>query len=344
MQAEPERQVEDHAHHRRGDRGERARQAWPLPDRRDIGGAGEDPQEAGREGHPQGHRSAGDTAPDAAHFAIGGEEAHELGDEDERPRRGFGQGQAVDHFGGAEPAFALHRRLRHVGEHRIGAAEGDHGEFREEDTDLGQHMMRTQQKCQRGERYKPHRAPDRHRSQQPARMRQGFGCGSGKLASAQESVERRSCDDQWKGQAEGEERQEGEAGNGPVGARGECTPGHTQQRLEDDGQHRRLDAEEGGFNQGQPAEGRIENGQCQHDGRARQHEEKARGKPAPHAMQFPSGIGGELHAEVERGQIFLLAQPAAAFHDLAMHERDLAGRAAEGEAADSCPGSERIPE
>ena len=89
-------------------------------------------------------------------------------------------------------------------------------------------------------------------------MRQGFRRGGGTQASAQEPVKRRRRDDVRKGQAEDEERQEGEAGNDPVGVRGECTPGDAQQRLEDDGQHRCLDAEEGGFNQRQPAEGRYE--------------------------------------------------------------------------------------
>ena len=62
-------------------------------------------------------------------------------------------------------------------------------------------------------------------------------------------------------------------------------------------------------------------------------------------MQRPAGIGRELHrfrarqqhAEIERREIALLAQPFPLIDDDAVHQGDLAGRTAEGEAADLRP-------
>ena len=59
-------------------------------------------------------------------IAVGGEEADELEHHDQRSGRGFGKAEAVEHLAGFQPAIMLDRLLPDIGEHRIGAAEGDH--------------------------------------------------------------------------------------------------------------------------------------------------------------------------------------------------------------------------
>jgi hypothetical protein len=61
-------------------------------------------------------------------------------------------------------------------------------------------------------------------------------------------------------------------------------------------------------------------------------------QPTGQAGPPPSGIGGKLHgfwsgqqhAETERIQILLFAQPLALFDNFAVHQGDLCGRSAEG--------------
>ena len=69
----------------------------------DVGRAGEDPQEAGRERRPQRHHRAQHAHRPgiAAALPEGGEEADELGDQDQRPGRRLGETQAVEHLAGA---------------------------------------------------------------------------------------------------------------------------------------------------------------------------------------------------------------------------------------------------
>ena len=53
------------------------------------------------------------------------DEAHERDDHEQRTRRRLAQHQAVDHLRRADPAMRLDRALDDVGQHGIGAAEGD---------------------------------------------------------------------------------------------------------------------------------------------------------------------------------------------------------------------------
>ena len=84
--------------------------------------------------------------------------------------------------------------------------------------------------------------------------------------------------------------------------------------------------------------------------RARQHEKKAGGETAKRAVKPPADIGGELHrlgtgkehAEIQRMQKALLRDPPPLIDEQAMHERDLAGRPAEGQDADPAPEGERF--
>src|SRR5262249_20748597 len=81
----------------------------------------------------------------------------------------------------------------------------------------------------------------------------------------------------------------------------------------------------------------------------RQDEEDAGDDPARHAMEQPPDVDrelrrlrpGEQHAVVERVKEPLLANPAPPLDQLAMHDGDLTGRAAERDEAELEPEAER---
>lgn len=75
-----------------------------------------------------------------ATVAIGGQKADEFGHENEGTWRRFGEAEPVKHLACAQPTIGLHRLLRHVGEHRIGAAEGHHGKLGEEQRGIRRDM------------------------------------------------------------------------------------------------------------------------------------------------------------------------------------------------------------
>ena len=132
----------------------------------------------------------------------------------------------------------------------------------------------------------------------------------------------------------------------------ERAPADADQRLEHDHQHGRLDAEQRAVDQREAAPERVEQAEPQHHQRARQHEQDAGDQPAAHAMQQPADVGRELlrlrsrqqHAEVERVQEARLVDPFLLVDHDAMHHRDLAGRAAEVDAADLEPCLEELAE
>ncbi len=128
-------------------------------------------KETGGEGHPGREEAAGSAGQERivpAGLAEGAEETDELEDHDQRPRRGLGHPETVEHLGGREPSVGAHRLLRHVGEHGIGAAEGDQSHLREEDADVGEYVARTQGEHQHRHRRQPERQRDRPRHQRAA--------------------------------------------------------------------------------------------------------------------------------------------------------------------------------
>jgi hypothetical protein len=72
----------------------------------------------------------------------------------------------------------------------------------------------------------------------------------------------------------------------------------------------------------------------------------------PDAVQPPADVGGELlrlgsrqqRAEIERAQERALADPAPPVDQLVLHDRDLAGGSAEGDAAELEPEAQRLAE
>jgi hypothetical protein len=124
-------------------------------------------------------------------------------------------------------------------------------------------------------------------------------------------------------------------------------------RVQDDGDDGRLDAVQRRGNERHVAvrdvEPRQRDEHDEHDER-RQHEQCARAAAAPRAMQQPADVGGELlrfgpgqhHAVVERVEEPAFRDPAALVDQLAMHDGDLPGRAAEADAAEAQPVAQRL--
>ena len=121
-------------------------------------------------------------------------------------------------------------------------------------------------------------------------------------------------------------------------------------RLDDDRQHRRLEAEEQRHDDRNVAPARVDVAERHDRDDAGQDEQPARHDAAERAMHQPADVGGKLlrfgtgqqHAVVERVQKPLLGDPALLLDQDAMHDGDLAGRAAEAERRDAHPGPERF--
>jgi hypothetical protein len=138
--------------------------------------------------------------------------------------------------------------------------------------------------------------------------------------------------------------------DGPIVGAAKRPARHLEQGLDDDDKNRGLDADKGSLDQRHMAEPDIGEGQREDDARAGQHEQQAGGEPAQSAVQAPADVGGKLHglgprkqhAEVERMQEAVLRDPFPLVDKDAVHERDLAGRAAERKHADLGPHEKRL--
>ena len=123
-------------------------------------------------------------------------------------------------------------------------------------------------------------------------------------------------------------------------------------RLGDDGEHRRLEAEEQCRHPADIARRRIDPGQDHDRGEARQDEQYARDQAAFGAVHQPADIGGELlrlrarqkHAVIERVEEPGLAQPPSFLDEDPVHKRDLASRPAKAEQCDLRPYPGRLGE
>ena len=91
---------------------------------------------------------------------------------DQRARRGLAQRQAVDHLRAGEPAEVLHRALVHIGQHRIGAAEGQQRRLGEELAHVVQGAGRQHQHGRSPERQRHHQ--EQQRRVRHARRSQGI--------------------------------------------------------------------------------------------------------------------------------------------------------------------------
>ena len=152
--------------------------------------------------------------------AVGREESDKLRYQDQRPGRGPGEAEPIDHFRCSHPMVRLDRLLGHIGQQRIGAAEAHHRELGEEHADRDQHVVGAER--QRGQ---PHRRPPQHNADRRRREELTPAIAVGRRDSLdlvgkahlrwrgprhEISDQRRSRDDQRKRQGKEEDADEGE--------------------------------------------------------------------------------------------------------------------------------------
>ena len=271
----------------------------------------------------------------------------------------------------------IDRLLRDIGEHGIGAAEGDDRHLGEEDGDLGEDMRRPKGQPEAGDRQQPQREEGGGDLQRPADRRPGMGrdglaedaVGIGKAAgrpamaaAGQKGLKPQPAPDitdeagaehdEGERQVEQGERHEGGRRQGQHHAVAQRPPADAHDRFEHDGENRRLQPEEQGLDQADIAEQRIDPAE-RHDGdEARQHEQRTGDEAALGPVQQPADIDGELlrlrsrqeRAIIERMEEPRLADPALFLDDDAVHDGDLASRAAEAEGGDPRPDPDRLAE
>ena len=110
---------------------------------------GKDEQKGWQEGEP-GHQTRGDRASQKERvrpvegFDVAADKAREGDHHDQRAGGGFAQREAVDHLRGGEPAVVAHRALIHIGQHGVGAAEGEQRGFGEEPGHLREGVVPTE--------------------------------------------------------------------------------------------------------------------------------------------------------------------------------------------------------
>ena len=206
-----------------------------------------------------------------AGLAVGGEEADELEDHDQRAGGGLGHAEAVEHLAGGEPAVGADRLLGDVGEDGVGAAEGDDGHAGEEGGDVGEDVAGAGE----GEEERDRHQPEREGGEAGAERRPAGGGGHGGTllaeerlgvgdvaaggavpgagreggeagALAEEADDGGREHDEREGGGEGEDGDEGEKGDGAQRGVAQRAPADADHRFEHDGEHRRLEADEGG--------------------------------------------------------------------------------------------------
>jgi hypothetical protein len=164
MQRKPERQIQDHADHGCRDAGERTGKRLVVAQSLDERRAETDPEKAGHKGAPGREQPTKDTGQHGgkrAWIAIGGKKAHKLDHHDQRSRRSFRHAEPVEHLARPQPSVGIDRLLRHVGEHRVGAAERDDRHLREEEADLREDARTADAVANHQHRQEPEREPQR---------------------------------------------------------------------------------------------------------------------------------------------------------------------------------------
>ena len=169
---------------------------------------------------------------------------------------------------------------------------------------------------------------------------------------AEQSDQRRTQDDQGERHFQKSDRDEGRDCHRDHPPSHQRSPADPEQRLGHDRQHRGLQPEEQALDQGKMSEAEIGNAERQHHNEAGKHEERSGSDAAPHPVHQPADIGGKLlrlgpwqeHAVVQRMEEPLLVDPAFLLDEHAVHQRDLAGGAAEIDEPDLEPDQQRLAE
>ena len=133
--------------------------------RLDEGPSHQDEDEGWQEGEPGDHSSCHGTSQKQAirtkyGLDIATDKANEGDNHDERPRCRFTQRQAINHLGRRQPAIAVHSPLIDIGQHGIGAAEGQQGSLGEEPAHLRQGVLPTVTGGQHDHRNQPQQHAD----------------------------------------------------------------------------------------------------------------------------------------------------------------------------------------
>ena len=160
----------------------------------------------------------------------------------------------------------------------------------------------------------------------------------------------RAQHDRRKRRSEQEQRREGRNRDHPRRDPGQRPRPDPDQRLEHDRQHRRLDPVEQPRHQRRLPERDVDEAQPHDREKPRQHEQQPRHQAPARAVQQPAQIDRQLmrlrprqqHAEVERVQEPLLADPTLLLDQDAVHHRDLPGRTAEAQRRDPRPDPHRL--
>ena len=248
-----------------------------------------------------------------------------------------------------EPAVGLDRALRHVGQHRVGAAEGDDRRLAEEQAEPREHVGRAEQERAGSGRHRARAAgrspstrsarptPRRGRAESPcappARRERAPAAASSRANRTRPPRPRPAGN----GTANRNSAANASRGDDALQVSREHAPSDPQRRLEHEREHGGLDAVEERRYRGQLAERHVDERERENRDEARQHEERSRGQPAARAVQAPAEIGRELlrlrsgqqRAERERVQEAALVDPALLVDEDAVHDGDLAGRSAE---------------
>ena len=214
-------------------------------------------------------------------------------------------------------------------------------------------------------RGRPQPAPDQDDADRAADRRPGLAeplvdraIGRGRIADDGSEAEARADiadqagtdDDRRERNVQREDRHEGDGGDRDGGGRPQRPPADADDRVDDDGEYRRLEAEEEAFEPCRLAEGGVDGGEGENDDEAGKDEQPAGGDAAAGAVQEPADIGRELlrlrsrqeHAEVEGVQEAALRDPLPLVDEDAVHQRDLPGRPAEADEPDRCPHLQRF--
>ena len=164
-------------------------------------------------------------------------------------------------------------------------------------------------------------------------------------AAADIADQRREHDDHRERHVVEEEGDEGGGRQCPHGVVLQGAPADAQHGLDHDHQHGGLQAEEQALHHRDLAEQHVDPAERHDREQARQHEQRAGQQPALGLVHQPADVGRELlglgagqqRAVVQRLQETLVADPLLLLDDDAVHDRDLAGRAAERQGGDTRP-------
>ena len=176
------------------------------------------------------------------------------------------------------------------------------------------------------------------------------GGGDAVLMLQQQADDGGTRDHERKWRELADHQDEGDAREQPVQRLLECAARDPHDRLDDQRDRRRLQAEDCGRHERHVAVQRVEEGQGEQQENRRHQEAEPRDDAARDAVQAPAEPDRELQRlgarqqdhEVERIQVGALVDPAPLLDELAMHDRDLRDRPAEGNQPQPEPVPERL--